>query len=174
MALTGRYQVLRGLALATVVLAWATLLVARLGAATASPPVAVEEPWARPAPQGANSAAYFTLKNRGRTALTLVGASSEVAERVEIHETVMDGHTMRMQPVRSVTIEPDEVVTFRPGGLHVMFLGLRRPLAAGDRFPLVLRFEGYEPLTVTVAVRAPGSSASATGGGMGGSGHAMH
>ncbi|HEY8486623.1 MAG TPA: copper chaperone PCu(A)C [Limnochordales bacterium] len=163
MTLTPRYRALRTVVLAAVAAAWAVLLVARLGAGTPHPPVAVEQPWARPGPKGGNSAVYFVLRNQGSAPVKLVAAASEVADEVSIHETVMVGQAMRMQPVQGVSVKPGEAVTFRPGGLHVMLMGLRRALAEGDQFTVSLRFEGYEPLEVRVAVRTMGAGQPGSG-----------
>ena len=169
---------LRGLLILLVVTAWATLLVARLGFGSGVR-ATVQDAWARPGPQGGNSAVYFTLRNEEAQSLVLVGAASDVAEEVAIHETyvlpsgspaqgtaapsphggmAMGDGAMGMRPVASVTVRAGETVSFKPGGLHVMLMNLRRPLAPGDRFSIQLRFEGREPLEVPVQVRLDGAA----------------
>jgi copper(I)-binding protein len=65
---------------------------------------------------------------------------------------------MKMRPVPSVALDTGKPVTLKPGGLHVMLMGLKAPLKAGDSFPLTLTFTHAPPLTVTVKVEAGGGS----------------
>ena len=83
----------------------------------------------------------------------MTGAQSDVAEAVELHETKMENDVMRMQPVASVEVPAGGQVTFEPGGLHIMLIGLQRELEAGDRFKITLQFEESGTLTVEVSVR---------------------
>jgi copper(I)-binding protein len=102
---------------------------------------------------GANGAVYLTLHNPGREAERLVGAESPVARAVEIHLSQVEDGIMRMRPVEEgVTVAAGETVELRPGGLHLMLIGVARPLAPGDRFPLRLHFdkEGTREVETTV------------------------
>ena len=119
--------------------------------------------WSRELPPvSANGAAYVTLVNRGTHADALVGARTGVAERAEIHEHTMHGGVMRMQKVDSVALEPSRALTMAPGGMHVMLIGLHRPLRRGDRFPLTLQFAHAPPMELEVEVRAMGAGAPDT------------
>lgn len=121
--------------------------------------VHVEDAWVRPvrgtptAPT--NSAAYFTLRNRGDARAHLVAASVEGVEITEIHETTMDDGVMRMRPAERVEVPPGEEVAFQPAGLHVMLLGVRQELAEGDTLGLTLRFEDGTTHTAQALVRSP-------------------
>ncbi|MEZ5458261.1 MAG: copper chaperone PCu(A)C [Steroidobacteraceae bacterium] len=85
----------------------------------------INHPWARPTPPGLTvSAVYFSVKNHGNTADRLIGWSSPVAGRTELHESRMDGGMARMRPVESVTIPAQGTIKAEPGGLHVMLLDL--------------------------------------------------
>jgi hypothetical protein len=144
-----------------------TLLAGLLLAAAASHQlqagsITIDRPWARPAAAG-NSAAYFTVANAGG-ADRLVGVASEVAAAVEMHSTTIDAQGVgRMVPVQAVDIPAGGQARFAPGGLHVMLIGLQRPLAQGQEFPLTLTFERAGPVTVAVAVER---SSPQGGGGM--------
>jgi copper(I)-binding protein len=127
----------------------------------------VVDAWARPmvvqetpgaAGAGGNSAVYLTLANRGRVADTLLGGASPVASRVEIHESFLDGDIMRMREVGPMEIGAGETLTLQPGGLHIMLVGLRGSLVAGDTIPLTLRFRraGARELRVPVRAMSPG------------------
>jgi copper(I)-binding protein len=98
-------------------------------------------------------AVYVTLRNSGGGADALVGASSEAAEAVELHETIRDGAVMRMRPVGKLALPAGGTLTMAPGGLHIMLLRLKRALHPGDTVPLTLTFEHGTPLTLTVPVR---------------------
>ncbi|MDH3240659.1 MAG: copper chaperone PCu(A)C [Alphaproteobacteria bacterium] len=120
--------------------------------------IAVEVPWARATPgRSANGAAYFTVTNRGPSGDRLIGASSSAAGRVELHTHIHDKGVMRMRKLDGVVLAPGVSVTFRPGGHHVMLVGLKAPLRKGGTFPLTLRFEKSAPVTVTVKVMGIGA-----------------
>jgi copper(I)-binding protein len=118
--------------------------------------ITVEHPWARPAAAG-NSAAYFVLENAG-AADRLIGVSSEVAGSVGMHSTTIDAQGIgRMVPVQAVDVPSGAEAKFGPGGLHVMLVGLTKPLAEGQTFPLTLTFEKAGAITVEVAVEKTAS-----------------
>jgi copper(I)-binding protein len=128
------------------------------GVETEEEGLSVEEVWARPADTtgAARSAAYFTLRNGTAEPVRLVGVRTDVARVAEIHLSFEENGMMRMRPVvDGVEVAPGEAVAFEPGGYHVMLIDLQRPLAAGDRFPLALTFEGADEREVEVEVRGP-------------------
>ena len=101
-----------------------------------------------------NGAAYMTLMNEGNSDDTLVSAATDVAETVELHETTIDeNQVMRMRPVEGgIAIPAGGSTTLKPGGLHVMLLGIRQELAVGDTFELTLTFAESGSQTVQVEV----------------------
>ena len=120
--------------------------------------ITVDQPWARAsAPTAPAGAAYMVLENTGIEADRLVAASSPVAEVVELHTHTMDGGIMRMRPVVAMEVAPGEPTVLRPGGLHVMLIGLTRPLIEGETFPLTLEFEVAGTIEVDVQVEAAGT-----------------
>ena len=125
--------------------------------------VVVEQPWARAALQGGNGGAFLTLRNTGTAPDRLLSASSPLARTTEIHETVREGEVMRMRPVSAIAIPAGGSVTLRPGGAHVMLVGLSGALRAGTTVPLTLTFERAGTVEVQVAVQAAGASAPASG-----------
>lgn len=114
----------------------------------------IDHPWARATAPGApNGAVYFTLENEGAEADRLLGASGEVAERIELHQHLHEDGVMKMREVAGgIALPAKSEVAFAPGGLHVMLLGLKQPLAAGSAFPLRLRFERAGEVDVQVEV----------------------
>ena len=114
--------------------------------------IQIEGAWARPAQTGANSAVYFVLSNREQDD-RLTGAQSTAANMVQIHATVVDEDgTASMQHQEVLDVPAGSILTFRPGGLHVMLMGLNSDLVEGDTIQVTLMFENYGELTIDVPV----------------------
>ncbi len=121
-------------------------------------PLKIENPWARAtAPSAKAGGAFMVIENTGAIADRLVGARSDVAGRVEVHETSMVNNVMRMRPVGEITIDPGRKVELKPGGYHVMLMDLKSALTEGETFSLSLTFEKAGEVTLTVPIQAPGS-----------------
>ncbi|MBP0492655.1 copper chaperone PCu(A)C [Pararoseomonas indoligenes] len=123
--------------------------------------VAVEQPWMRAAIQGGTGGAFLTLRNSGTQPDRLLSASSPAARAVELHSTVRQGDVMRMLPVQAVDVPAGGSVTLRPGGLHIMLVGLAEAARAGGTVPLTLNFERAGAVPVQLAVQAAGASGPA-------------
>ena len=121
--------------------------------------IAVEQPWARATPTGAKTGAvYMTLDNKSDTADRLTGASSDVADKLQIHEVKVENGVMQMrQVVGGLPIPAKGSMALKPGSYHVMLIGLKKPLTVGEKFPLTLTFEKAGNISVTVAVQAVGA-----------------
>jgi copper(I)-binding protein len=141
---------------------WAAIAVAfaliPAAGAQQQPGITVEQPWARAAIQGGTGGAFLTLRNAGTQPDRLLSASSPLARATEIHTTVREGDVMRMQPVTAVEVPPGGSVTLRPGGLHVMLVGLSQALRPGTTLPLALTFEKAGTIEVQVAVQSAGAA----------------
>jgi iron complex outermembrane receptor protein len=115
----------------------------------------IEHPWSRPTPPGVtNAVAYFTLLNWGEIEDALVAASSPVAERVEFHQTTVTEGIARMRPLQEVAVAPGRTVKIEPGGIHLMLVGLRRPLVSGAPVPLTLEFRRAGKVQVQLSVES--------------------
>ena len=121
--------------------------------------VAVHEAWARASAGAATTGVVYVILMGGDQVDTLVDVSTPVAGAAEVHESVNDNGVMKMRSVAGVSIPAHSMVTFSPGGYHIMLMGLKRPLAAGQSFPLTLRFVHTAPVTVDVTVRGLGHAA---------------
>jgi periplasmic copper chaperone A len=116
----------------------------------------VAHAWSRPTPPAATvGAVYFSMSNVGRKADSLVGISTPIAGKVEMHESRKVQGMVLMRAVTSIECLPGQTVKSEPGGLHVMLLDLTRPLAAGAEFPLLMHFRDAGTLMVQVQVGAP-------------------
>ncbi|MGI9403624.1 MAG: copper chaperone PCu(A)C [Hyphomicrobium sp.] len=114
----------------------------------------IDRPWARPTiGSSKNSAAYMTLSNNGDSADKLLAVKSDAAEHVALHESRMDGEIMRMVPVKDgIEVPPHGEVELKPLGLHVMLMGLHKPLKEGEKFPMTLVFAKQGDVKVEVKV----------------------
>jgi copper(I)-binding protein len=128
--------------------------------------LAITQGWSRAAGQGGQGAGYLTIANHGAAPDRLLSASSPAARSVELHTHIHEGEVMRMRPVSAIEIPPGQTVTLRPGGLHLMLVGLARPLRQGETVPVTLRFERAGEVPMTLAVLAAGARGPM--GGMGG------
>jgi periplasmic copper chaperone A len=115
--------------------------------------IAIVAPWARATPGIARTGAVY-LTIRSPAADRLVSVSTPVAAAAEPHAMEMHGMVMRMRELRSVSIPPGRPVSFAPGGMHIMLIGLKAPLRQGASFPLTLDFAKAGAETVTVRVGA--------------------
>ena len=148
--------------LLTTVLAAAFLVGA--GALAHAGDISLDHPWSRATPAGAPvGAGYVTLKNSGAAADKLLSATADVAGKVEIHEMSMDGGVMKMRPVNGLEIPAGKSVELKPGGYHIMFMGLKQPLKAGDTIKGTLTFEKAGAVPVEYKVEAMGAGGKMDG-----------
>lgn len=140
----------------------ATLSLALAAGATVAQPVKVEQAWVRAtvAQQQATGAFMrLTAATDGR----LVEVSSPLAAVAEIHEMAMEGSLMKMRAIAALELPAGKAVELKAGGLHLMLMGLKKPIQAGDKVPLTLVFEGRDKKrqTVELAVEARALGAAA-------------
>lgn len=133
--------------------------------ATAWAQATVAEPWARSTSAGQKAGGGFMVLRGGAQADRLTGGSTPVAERVELHTMSMDGNVMRMRQVEGIEVPAGQTVALAPGGLHVMFMGLKDELKPGSRVPLTLKFEKAGTVQVEVEVRDRAAAGGAPAGG---------
>lgn len=93
---------------------------------------AFDSAWARPGTQGGMSAVYGVLRNLGDREAAVTGARCEGAAMTHLHRSTVENDMVRMAPVERLPVAAQGREEFRPGGLHIMLMGLARPLAAGD------------------------------------------
>jgi len=115
--------------------------------------VKVDDPWVRAtvAPQKATGAFMQLTSTK---AAKVVAASSPVAEMVEIHEMKMDDGVMKMRAVDALALPAGQPVALKPGSYHVMLMGLKAPIKAGDTVPLTLTVEGEDKQRTTIEIKA--------------------
>ncbi|MBV9564013.1 MAG: copper chaperone PCu(A)C [Bradyrhizobium sp.] len=126
----------------------------------------ISQAWSRATPKGARTGgSYLTIENKGSAADRLIGATSDAAGSVQVHEMSMDGGVMKMRPLEGgLAIEPGKTVKLAPGGYHLMMMDLKNPLKQGDKLPITLEFEKAGKVQVTFDVQGVGAQGPAAAG----------
>jgi len=153
---------------ATLVLALGLLSV---GSAVAEPnQIVVEKAWARATPKMAvTGGGYLTVTNRRPGEDRLLEVTSPVAEKVQFHTMAIDNGVAKMTRLLTIELHPGIPVVFKPGGIHMMLLGLKHQLKEGETVPLTLTFENAN--AVEVDARVLGIAATGDPGNQAGSGN---
>jgi copper(I)-binding protein len=129
------------------------LILIMLCSAPAMAQVEVAGAWARATPPGAKTAAiYLDLHNSGAND-ALVAAVTDTAQETQLHTHRHEGGMMRMEQVERFELPAGEVISLKPGGKHLMLIGLLRPLQPGETVNLTLLFENRDRLLLQVPVR---------------------
>jgi len=116
--------------------------------------VTVSDPYARAVPPGQpNSGVFMTLRNASDQPRALVAAKSPAAKTVELHTHTNDGGVMRMRKIERIEIPAGASVQLKPGGLHVMLIGLNGDLTPGGTVALDLSFDDGSQAQVQAPVR---------------------
>jgi copper(I)-binding protein len=125
--------------------------------------IVVEKPWARATPKGASvGAGYLTIRNKSAVADRLTGGTADFAGAVEPHQMSTKDGVMTMRLLSDgIEIPPNGVVTLTPGGYHLMFQGLKQPLAKGEKVKATLTFEHAGSVPVEFSVGAIGAMSPA-------------
>lgn len=123
--------------------------------------VRVTEAWARATPPMASIAGgYLTLENTGGQPDRLLRVESDIAKAVEIHEMRNDGGIMRMRMMHDgLELPAHGRLTLAPGGYHLMLIGPKRPLVAGEHFNATVVLQRAGKLQVQFEVRGLGAGA---------------
>ena len=124
--------------------------------------IEIKDAWARPAMlmnmgenSSGNGAAYLTVVNKGAEADRLVGVESDLADSTELHQTVVQDNVMSMSPVEAIEVPTKGQVELKPGGYHVMLVGLKQDLKVGDVVKLTLVFEKAGKINIEAEVKNP-------------------
>jgi len=115
-------------------------------------------PWSRASPKGASTAiGYMTIKNNGATPDRLIGGSADFADALQLHSMTMEGDVSKMRELKSVDIDPNQTIEFKPGGSHVMFVGLKHSLSQGEHAKGTLIFEHAGTVQIEYDVQGIGA-----------------
>jgi copper(I)-binding protein len=123
--------------------------------------VSAQQPWSRATPPGAKVGAGFMVLMNAGAADRVVGASSPVAGRVEMHVTVREGDVMKMREVQGFDVPARGSFELKPGGAHLMLMDLKRPIKKGEKVPLTLKLEKGGELKLELIAEEAGARAPA-------------
>ena len=119
--------------------------------------ISINHPWARATPGAVkNSAAFMRFDNKG-AADKLVSVTGTVAKEIQIHSMITEAGVMKMREIKSLDIPANGRAELKPGGFHIMLIGMPDGLKEGSKFPLILKFEKAGEVTVLVTAEKPGS-----------------
>lgn len=115
----------------------------------------ISDAWARTTvPQQAHGAAFVQIDNTGKQADKLLRASSPAAQSVEVHSMTMDHDIMRMRQLDDLALPAASKLVMKPGsGAHLMLIGLKQPLQAGQSVDLILEFEKAGKIAISARVK---------------------
>lgn len=119
--------------------------------------VSVEKPWTRATPPGAKVGAGFMQLRSAGAADRVVGASSPLAGRVEMHVTIREGDVMKMREVKAFDVPAGGTFELKPGGAHLMLMDLKGAFKQGDKVPLTLKLEKGGELKLELSVEEMGA-----------------
>lgn len=121
--------------------------------------VEVNAPYVRAVPPGqSNSAAFMQLHNQGSD-VALVGARSDVAQSVELHTHTQEEGVMRMRRIDQIPLPAGEQVALKPGGLHIMLIGLQQPLMEGETVEMALEYSDGSEQSISLPIKMPTAAA---------------
>ncbi|CAB4660120.1 unannotated protein [freshwater metagenome] len=123
-----------------------------------SPEITVTGQWARQSPMATDmGAAYMIIESDAEDELVGASVDMSVAMMTEVHETVTVDGGMKMQEVSSIKVTPEMPIEMKPGGYHVMLMGLVQPLEVGQTISVTLNFSksGDKVIEVPVLEDAP-------------------
>ncbi|HET6605310.1 MAG TPA: copper chaperone PCu(A)C [Rhodopila sp.] len=141
----------RGLPIALIAL-MVTGTIAALRAETNG--IRVSEAWARETPSANSTGVVYLSVTDTAGPDRLVSVATPVSTTASLHESHMVNGVMQMRPVSDLPVAPSKPLRLQPNGYHIMLMGLKKKLSAGDSFPLTLSFTHAGDVTTTVSVRS--------------------
>lgn len=135
-----------------------------LGSLPALADVSVEEAWVRATVPQQNATGAFMRLTSDRDA-RLISAASPVAGVVEIHEMTMEGNVMKMGAIPGLDLPAGKIVELKPGGYHVMLMGLKQQVKDGDEVPISIVVEAADGARQTIELKAHARPLNAPSGG---------
>jgi periplasmic copper chaperone A len=115
--------------------------------------ISLKDAWARVGKTGKTSAIYFTIENNMHEDEELIGAHTSIAHMTEIHKTVTENGISQMVHIDRLVLPAEKTVVFKPKGLHIMLMGLKKDLTPGEEFELELEFKHSGKKTHKIKVK---------------------
>lgn len=122
-----------------------------------TPAVTVHDAWVREPMGGRNvTGAFAIVENSGATPRSIVSATSDVSDKVELHEMKNEGGMMKMSMVQKLEIPAKGKLELKPGSFHVMLFDVKTKLAEGGKVTLTLKLDDGSTVTTEAQVRKAG------------------
>ncbi|MGM9995972.1 MAG: copper chaperone PCu(A)C [Campylobacter sp.] len=116
--------------------------------------VKIEGAYARASiPNVPNSAAFFVIKNNSDKDIAITSANSDIAEKNELHTHIKENKMMKMMKIEKLVVPAKSSLELKSGGDHVMLMGLKKELKAGDEINLELSFSDGDKKNIKVPVK---------------------
>ena len=116
--------------------------------------IEIEGAYARASiPNVPNSAAFFVIKNNSDKDIAITGANSDIAEKNELHTHIKENKMMKMMKIEKLVVPAKSSLELKSGGDHVMLIGLKKELKAGDEISLELSFSDGDKKSIKVPVK---------------------
>jgi periplasmic copper chaperone A len=115
--------------------------------------IEIKDAWMRPSSEKMATALYFAIENNSSSADTLFEVTSDIAEKVEIHETYSEGDMMGMRKIDFIIIEGKSSFELMPGGYHVMLMKLKSDIKNGDEVEFILYFKQAGEMKITATAK---------------------
>jgi copper(I)-binding protein len=116
--------------------------------------IKIVDPWMRPNAESMASALYFVVENNGEIADTLFKVESNLAMRVEIHETYSNGDVMGMRKIDMIVVQPESSFELKPGAHHIMLMKLKQDIKNGDVGEFTLYFKNAGEIKITATAHS--------------------
>ena len=117
--------------------------------------IKINDPWMRPSFEKMTTALYFVIENNGVKADTLFKVASDLAGKIEIHETYSQDDMMGMRKVDSLVIKGKSSFELKPGAYHIMLMKLKKDINDGDKAEFVLHFKQAGEIKITAIAKKP-------------------
>ncbi|MBK3332287.1 copper chaperone PCu(A)C [Persephonella atlantica] len=118
------------------------------------PQIEIIDPWVRAVPPNAkNTALFMVIKNSGDELDTLTAVKTDIAKMVMIHKTVNEDGVMKMVHVHQLKIPPHSTVELKPGGYHIMIMGLKEPVHVNNMLKFTLIFKKSGKIDIKAPVK---------------------
>ena len=104
-------------------------------------------------PNVPNSAAFFVIKNNSDKDIAITSANSDIAEKNELHTHIKENEMMKMIKIEKLVVPAKSSLELKSGGDHVMLMGLKKELKAGDEISLELSFSDGDKKKIKVPVK---------------------
>jgi len=98
------------------------------------------------------SSAYMKISNNTDHQITIIGASSSISPKIEIHQHSMENGMMQMRQLEYVNVDAHKNVLLQPYGLHLMIFNLQQPLKDGQKVQLTLHFAKQDDVIINAPV----------------------